>query len=193
MDKYASPLFGFLLLFTTAGLLLFFTYGCSEPSAWEQQWTKAQEAIEHEEYSTAKTILQHLLSDSRQHTPGDVRHARVVFQLGEIARLEGQIGKAESYYWEALPLLAQSVGPEHLDMASPLLALAAIYQEKDQNQLALPLQKRALILQEKSWGASNPRLLPTLQRYHDLLRSLKQNTQAEEINSRIRHLMTLPP
>ena len=166
---------------------------CSESSEWDQQWNQVQDAMQRKDYATARQSLQGLLPEVRESGAADIRYARVVFQLGEVARLEGQPEKAESLYWETLPLFAQSLGPEHLRMSDPLQALATLYQEKQQPRLALPLQKRALALQEKAYGKADVRLLPSLQKYHDLLRLLNQNTKAEEINARIRHLLTLPP
>jgi hypothetical protein len=58
--------------------------------------------------------------------PINERYGQVIFQLGEISRLEGQETQAETYYWKAWPLLAQSVGSEHLRMADALAELASL-------------------------------------------------------------------
>ncbi len=181
------------LVLACLGWFLPFLMGCSESSEWDHQWEQAQNAFNQQDYQTAKAHLRELRVQVRADNPGGIREAKIVFQFGEIARLEGQTEQAESFYWETLPLVAQSVGPEHHEMTRPLLALSALYQEKGQTKLALPLQKRALALQEKALGKTAPQLLPTLQRYHDLLRAMNMNDKAEEINGRIRHLLTLPP
>ena len=192
-ESLPHQIFTIFLVFRGLLWLLPLLIACSESSEWDQRWNLVQDAMQKKDYTTARKSLQALLPEVRESGASDIRYAQVVFQLAEVARLEGQTEKAESLYWETLPLFAQSMGPEHLKMSDPLQALANLYQEKDQPRLALPLQKRALTLQEKALGRSDARLLPTLQRYHDLLRLLDQDSKAEEVNSRIRHLLTLPP
>jgi hypothetical protein len=87
-----------------------------------------------------------------------------------------------------LPLIAQSLGPEHLRMAGPLAELATIYQKKDQPKIALPLLKRALAIQEKTWDTSDRKLLPTLKQYHVLLMLSDDHEGAVQILTRISHL-----
>jgi len=141
----------------------------------------------------AKELLHRMLPPVREKGPTDERYARVIFQLGEISRLEGQESQAEAYYWEALPLFAQSVGPEHLRMADPLAALAFLYHHKGQTEVAVPLLKRALAIREKSWGPSDPQLLPTLQTYHALLLTTEHREEAMEITSRIERIQRKSP
>jgi tetratricopeptide (TPR) repeat protein len=130
----------------------------------------------------------------RENGPSDKRYALVIFQLGEVSRLEGQESQADAYYWEALPLFAQSVGPEHLRMADPLTALSSLYHDKGQPEMAVPLLKRALTIREKSWGpSSDPRLLSTLQTYHALLLTADHREEAMEITDRIERIQKNHP
>ena len=182
---FAQPIYSVLLALALA--LIFFT-GCSAPSEWDHQWEAIQDRIRAGDLAQAQIQLQAILPSIRKEGPTDKRYAQIIYQLGEIAGLEGDTKQAESYYWEALPLIAQSLGPEHLRMADPLIELAIIYQKKDQPKIALPLLKRALAIQEKTWGTSDRKLLPTLKQYHVLLMLSDDHESAVQILSRISHL-----
>ena len=182
---FAQPIFSILLAFALAWI--FFT-GCSAPSEWDHQWEAIQDRIRAGDLAQAQIQLQAILPSIRKEGPTDKRYAQIIYQLGDIARLEGDTNHAESYYWKALPLIAQSLGPEHLRMADPLIELAIIYQKKDQTKIALPLLKRALAIQEKTWGTSDRKLLPTLKQYHVLLMLSDDHESAVQILSRISHL-----
>lgn len=144
--------------------------------------------LAHGQLQEAKELLHRLLPSVREKGPSDERYALVIFQLGEVSRREGQESQAEAYYWEALPLFAQSMGPEHLRMADPLAALASLYHHKGQPEMAVPLLKRALAICEKSWGLSDPQLLPTLHAYHALLLAAGHQEEAMEITGRIEQI-----
>ena len=141
------------------------------------------------EIQETKELLHRLLPLVREKGPTDERYALVIYQLGEVSRLEGQVSRAEAYYWEALLLFAQSVGPEHLRMADPLAALASVYHHKGQPEVAVPLLKRALAIREKSWGVSDAQLLPTLQTYHALLLTADHQKEAMDITDRIERIL----
>ena len=175
-----------------AGILCLLT-GCPTSSEWDRQWEHVHAALSRGHIQEAKDLLHHILPSVRERGPTDERYALVIFQLGEVARLEGQESGAEAYYWEALPLFAQSVGPEHLRMADPLAALASVYHHKGQPEMAVPLLKRALAIREKSWGLSDPQLLPTLQTYHALLLTTGHQDEAIEITGRIEQILKKAP
>ena len=181
-----------LSMIVVSALVLTFFAGCPAPSEWDQQWEAIQTSIRRGDFSQAKTQLQTILPSIRQNDPFDTRHAQIIYQLGDIARLEGDAGQAETLYWKALPLIAESLGPEHLHMADPLTELATIYQKKDQPKIALPLLKRALAIREKTWGASDRKLLPTLKQYHILLMRTNDQKEGVTILTRITRLEQTP-
>lgn len=162
--------------------------GCPTTSEWDQQWASIQNSVQAGNLTRAKTQLQTILPSIRENGPSDQRYAKIIYQLGEIARLQEDYDRAESYYWEAMPLIVESLGPEHLHMADPLDNLSSIYQNKGELKIALPLYKRALAIREKTWGASDPRLLPTLKQYHVLLMLGDRHDEAVKILTRISHL-----
>jgi tetratricopeptide (TPR) repeat protein len=167
--------------------------GCPAPSEWDRQWEQIQGTISNGQLQEAKDLLHDLLPSVRQQGKTDERYALVIFQLGEISRMEGLENQAESYYWESLPLFAQSVGPEHLRMADPLAALASVYHGKGRPDVAVPLLKRALTIRERSWGHSDPQLLPTLQTYQILLLTEDRQEEAQEITDRIEGILKHSP
>jgi tetratricopeptide (TPR) repeat protein len=173
--------------------LLCLLMGCPASSEWDRQWEQMHTALSHKQVQEAKTLLHQMLPWVREKGPTDGRYALVIFQLGEISRMEGQESRAEAYYWESLPLFAESMGPEHLRMADPLAALAFLYRDKGQLEMAIPLLKRALAIREKSWGFSNPRLLPTLQAYQSLLLSADHADKSMEITGRIEGILKTSP
>lgn len=162
--------------------------GCPATSEWDQQWESIQEQIRAGDLTQAHTQLQTILPSIRENGPSDSRYAKIIYQLGEIALLQEDYDRAESYYWEAMPLIVQSLGPEHLNMADPLEKLASMYQKKGDLKIALPLFKRALALREKTWGASDPKLLPTLKHYHVLLMLGDHHDEAVKVLTRISNL-----
>lgn len=184
-DIVSPPSFSWWLI---AGILCLLT-GCPASSEWDRQWEHMHATLSRGEIQEAKELLHRLLPSVREKGPTDERYALVIYQLGEVSRLEGQESQAEAYYWEALPLFAQSVGPEHLRMADPLAALASVYHHKGQPEVAVPLLKRALAIREKSWGVSDAQLLPTLQTYHALLLTADHQEEAMDITDRIERIL----
>lgn len=167
--------------------------GCPASSEWDRQWEQMQATLSQGHLQEATNLLLEMLPSVRENGPTDERYGLVIFQLGEVSRLAGQESQAEAYYWEALPLFAQSLGPEHLRMADPLAALASVYHHKGQPEMAAPLLKRALAIRERSWGLSDPQLLPTLQTYHALLLTTAHQEEAVEVAGRIERILKKSP
>ena len=160
-------------------------FGCSGPSEWDVQWKEITEAMETGNIQEAKTRLTALLPVVQQEGPRNPHYAQVIFQLGTVAQQEGNFARAESYFWEALPLWAQSLGPEHPQMAVTLSALSALFVKKGNTGNALPLLKRAVAIEEKAWGSSDQRRLPSLIAYKNLLLSVNQGPEAQEVQAHI--------
>ncbi len=157
MNKLACPQFSSWWLI--AGIVCFLM-GCPTSSEWDRQWEHVHETLSSAKLQEANERLLRMLPSVREKGPMDERYALVIFPLAEVSRLKGQESQAEAYYWEDLPLFAQSVGPEHLRMADPLVALASVYPHKGRPEVAVPLLKRALAIREKSWGPSDSHYSP---------------------------------
>ncbi len=183
------PLF---FIFLASTLILGGLTGCPDSSEWDTQWETIQQNIRQGNLAQAKTQLQTILPFIREKGPSDKRLAQIIFELGKLARMEGDTSQAEALYWEALPLIAQSHGPEDLLMAAPLTEIASIYQNNNQPNIALPLLKRALAIREKTWGTSNRQLLPTLKQYHIVLMLSDKEEEAIKILTRISRLEQRP-
>jgi len=162
--------------------------GCSDSSEWDAQWKEIVEAIDAENFQEAKTRLTGLLPLVQQEGPQNPHYAQVIFYLGTIAQREGRDKQAEAYFWEALPLWAQSVGPEHPQMAVTLSALAALFEKQGKTDTALPLLRRAVAIEEKAWGRSDSRRLSSLLAYHQLLLTVNHTREAQELQEEIAHL-----
>ncbi len=191
LSTHSSRAFVKNILFSWLGVLFFFlclVTGCPGPSEWDEQWQHIQSTLQKGHIQEAKKMLQNILPSLHDTDSTDERHGQVIYQLAEIAHLEGNLAQAESYYWKALPLIAQSLGPEHLRMADPLTEIARLYTQKNQPEVALPLIKRALTIREKTWGGSSRQLLPTLKQYHVLLMHNNDHEKALKILTRISHL-----
>ena len=171
------------------GVILCLLTGCPTSSEWDRQWEQVHATLSKGQLQEARELLHGMLPLVREKGPTDERYALVIFQLGEVSRLEGHQKQAKAYYRESLPLFAQALGPEHLRMADPLATLASMYHRKGQPDMATPLLKRALAIREKSWGLSDPQLLATLQTYHALLLAGDHPEEATEIAGRIDRIL----
>ncbi|MGE0473261.1 MAG: tetratricopeptide repeat protein [Nitrospirales bacterium] len=168
-------------------------FGCSDPSEWDIQWREITHAMEAGHIQEAKSRLTKLLPVVQEEGPRNPHYAQVIFQLGIVAQHEGNHERAELYFWEALPLWAQSLGPEHLQMAVTLSSLSALFVKKGRIDTALPLLKRAVAIEEKAWGSSDPQRLPSLIAYKDLLTSANQEREAQEVQTHISYIRSTHP
>jgi len=75
-------------------LLLCFLAGCPASSEWDRQWLEVQTLLQEGRLQEAKKLLQDILPSIRHNGPADTQYAQVIYQLGNIARLEGDTGQA---------------------------------------------------------------------------------------------------
>ena len=81
------------ILLSSALALIFFT-GCPAPSEWDHQWEAIQDRIRAGDLAQAKIQLHTILPSIREKGPSDKRYAQIIYQLGDIARLEGNNNQA---------------------------------------------------------------------------------------------------
>lgn len=93
-------------------------------------------------------------------------------------------------------VLAQTLGPEHPDVAKSLDRLAQLYAFRGKQAEAEALYRRALAIQERAPGPAGPELAGTLDHYAALLRQMKREPEAADLERRanaIRDQSSLPP
>ena len=147
---------------------------------------EVQEAIDRGEYAYAEGQLLEVLPQAEMWGESDSRLATVLYNLGEVYRRQSQLTKAEPYFWRALPIWAKSVGAEHPKMASGLTSLARVYLARQEYKKAEPLFKQALKIREKAYGRDQPELVSSLEEYSDLLRLMKREEEAKQLDARRR-------
>jgi tetratricopeptide (TPR) repeat protein len=80
------------------------------------------------------------------------RLADALAELGDLLRHQGRYREAEPVFVEALDVLERALGPDHLDVATPLNNLAVCYKYLARYLDAGPLYQRALTIMEKALG-----------------------------------------
>ena len=78
----------------------------------------------------------------------------------------------------------------HPDRAMTFIGLAALYSGQGKYAEAEPLYKHALAIQEKTLGPTHPDLATSLEHYADLLRKMKRETLAAEMEARAETIRT---
>ena len=158
--------------------------GCSETTEWENYPEGGQQAIEQGQYDKAERILTDALQEVKQLAGHDPRQATTFQQLGELYRRQGHYSKAERYFWQAMPIWAETVGPAHPRMASSLTGIAQVYFAQGKFSQAEPLFKRALLIREKSLDPHDPEIAIGLNDYAELLRQTNRPDQASKLEQR---------
>ncbi len=158
--------------------------GCSETIEWEQYPEGGTRAIEQGHYDKAERILAAALKEVEHLAEHDPRRATTFHQLGELHRRQGHYQKAELYFWQSMPIWAETVGPDHPRMASSLTGIAQVYVAQGKFAQAEPLFKRALLIREQSLDPHHPDMAMGLEDYAALLRQTNRPDQATKLDQR---------
>lgn len=166
--------------------------GCSTRSSSESEWQayihEGSRAYHQGQYARAEALLNRALDLAEHFNQPDARLAESLYNLAEVYRAQGEFGKAEPLYWRSLPITAETVGPEHPDMASGITGLALLYQAQGRFQEAEPLFNRALAINEKSLGEDHPQVAKSLARYASLLVEMGRQAEASHMQARARSI-----
>jgi tetratricopeptide (TPR) repeat protein len=81
---------------------------------------------------------------------------RLLHQIGKYFKHHARYAEAEAFYQDSLRLREQALGPDHSEVAHPLIGLASIYYEQGKYAEAEPLFQRALHIDEKAYGSDHP-------------------------------------
>jgi len=116
--------------------------------------------------------------------------------LALIQYAQGNSAQAESLFRESLGSMKQrrekSSGDDRRLLAKQsaerLEQLAKLYCEGDKNGQAASLYKEALEIRENDIGQNDPDTMATTKAYVDVLRKLKRDAEAEELEARLRKI-----
>lgn len=121
----------------------------------------------------ALNLLRDLLGDQHPDVAG------VLHLLGEIARADRKLEKAEAYFEESLQKWEAFFGGSHYQVCRAVSSLAQLYQQQGRLTLAEQYHQRNLVALEGRFGAENPNLVDTLLGLGKLCRSQGNVTEAE--------------
>ncbi|MGE3540027.1 MAG: tetratricopeptide repeat protein [Candidatus Tectimicrobiota bacterium] len=97
---------------------------------------------------------------------------------------EGKYELAEQQARQALRILEDAWGDEHINVAPALDRLADIYGAQGKAAEAEPFLHRALTIREKVLGAQHPEMAASLERYAAVLRQLHREPEAQPLAAR---------
>jgi tetratricopeptide (TPR) repeat protein len=116
--------------------------------------------------------------------------ATLYTSLGATLRSEGQYGAARDSFETARRLQAQTLGPQHPQVADRLVDLAGLEIRLKHYPVAESLLKEALQIQEKAYGPHHPTLADSLAPLATVYRLTNRPQQAEQIEARLRQLVS---
>ena len=99
--------------------------------------------------------------------------------------LQGDYIQAESYYTQALAIREQNLGIDHPRTASTYFDLARLYSAAERYEEAELFYRKALSIRERVLGPDHSAFTSTLQQYAIILRKLKREREASELEIRI--------
>lgn len=98
-----------------------------------------------------------------------------------LCECQGRYAEAERLYKQVLTLKQRRLGPDHLEIATILNDLAALYCLRHRQEAALPLLKKALTIRQRHLVAHHPDLGETLHQLGKIHRHQAQYGKAEPL------------
>jgi tetratricopeptide (TPR) repeat protein len=114
--------------------------------------------------------------------------ADLLDRAGVYLREHASYSLAESLFQRALVIAEQQLGPQHLQVASPLTNLANLYREQGKYELAEPLYQRALHIWEQALGPDHPQVARPLNGLASLYYDQSKHELAEPLLQRALHV-----
>jgi tetratricopeptide (TPR) repeat protein len=105
---------------------------------------------------------------------------------------QGKFGEAEQLYRRAAAIYEKRLG-DHPNLAHSLNDLGAMYQAMGRNQEAETLYKRAVGILEKTLGPNQASVADVLENYASLLRTLRRDREAIEMETRAASIKNARP
>jgi tetratricopeptide (TPR) repeat protein len=117
------------------------------------------------------------------------KHPYMAYSLSNLADnffLQGDYAQAESFYEKALAIRERNLGVEHPRTASTYNNLARLRTAQGLYEEAELLYLKALTIRERVLGSDHPTIPVMLEEYAMLLRKMKKEQQACELEKRVR-------
>jgi tetratricopeptide (TPR) repeat protein len=111
--------------------------------------------------------------------------------LMNLYRRKGRLLEMEPVIQHGLEIQEKYLSPQDRGIAGTLQTLASLYSEEGKFADAKPLYGRILASEEKEFGIADPRLLPTLNSYADILRGLHDDAAVAMVQARINLLQLI--
>jgi tetratricopeptide (TPR) repeat protein len=122
--------------------------------------------------------------------PGHLAVADSLYDLANLYHDWQKYSEAEPLYRQAIAIWKQVLGPDHPDVANGLHNLALAYEAQGQYAEAEPFYRQALEVSEKALKPDDPKLGILLQNYARLLRSMRRDEDARELEARAREIFS---
>jgi tetratricopeptide (TPR) repeat protein len=136
-------------------------------------------------YAQAEALYQEALRiDERVLGAGHPRLAPDLNNLAELYCAQGKYAEAEPVSRRALAIREKALGPEHPDVAMSLNSLAVVYSGQGKYARAEQLLQGGLAILEKAVGPDHPNVATALENYAGLLREMKRDAAAKELEAR---------
>eukprot|EP00241_Pyramimonas_parkeae_P006171 CAMPEP_0114250160 /NCGR_PEP_ID=MMETSP0058-20121206/14548_1 /TAXON_ID=36894 /ORGANISM="Pyramimonas parkeae, CCMP726" /LENGTH=419 /DNA_ID=CAMNT_0001363795 /DNA_START=421 /DNA_END=1680 /DNA_ORIENTATION=+ len=101
-------------------------------------------------------IIKEKMSNRKERAKWKELHATVLTQHAQVLSSQGKYGEALPLFQRSLDVRIKLLGPERLEVAESLDAMAELYRMQGQYDEALRLKRRALHIREKVLGADHP-------------------------------------
>jgi tetratricopeptide (TPR) repeat protein len=112
----------------------------------------------------------------------------LLHRTGRYLWQHARYAEAEAFYLHSLRIMEQVLGPDHPDVATPLVGLAVLYYEQGKYAEAEPLYQRALRIQERALGTNDPEVAYALTGLGSLYAEQGKYTDAEPLYQRALHI-----
>ena len=133
-----------------------YAYAHNRKYEWIGYWRSLDGQFEPEEcYQAAVEEIEKSEKDG-------ISTARVSGKIGSFLEIMGKYHSALSFLMMALNINEKALGPDHLDLATSLSNLAALYYSQGKYDEALPLYRRALAIDEKALGPDHMKVAVSL-------------------------------
>ncbi|MFN7835727.1 MAG: tetratricopeptide repeat protein [Burkholderiaceae bacterium] len=93
--------------------------------------------------ASARAALQRSLAIRSKIAADPLDTADSLFALGQVEENANQLAEAQDYYRRALAIRERTLGPNHVEIANALYAVATTYRKQNQHATAIPLEDRA--------------------------------------------------